>query len=71
MDPCTLAGQLFSHLSVQSPPELGTVGLAAGHLCACLWPYWTGPGILAGCFWGRGGTGTPRKLAGLQGMSAP
>lgn len=68
-DPCTLTGQLFSRLSVRSPPELGTVGLAAGCLWACLWPDWTGPGILAGCFWGCGGAGTPRRLAGLQGMS--
>lgn len=69
-DPCTLTGQLFSRLSVLSPPELGTVGLAVGCLWACLWPDWTGPGILAGCFWGCGGAGTPRRLAGLQGTYA-
>lgn len=55
-------------LSVWSPPELGTVGLAAGCLWASLWPDWPGPGILAGCFWGWA-AGTPRRLTGLQGMS--
>ena len=66
-DPCTLTGQLFSRLSVRSPPELGTVGLAAGCLWACLWPDWTGPGILAGCFWGCGVQG---HLGGSLGCRA-